>query len=558
MLKDGEVIRRSVRTVWLSSPVWAATSGVCVVLNALLPLTLLWAMGRMVDATLASIGSASGFCAMAILPAVLTFGAALFATYAFGIITDWCTSELGERIRGYIAEAIQTKMAQVSYQTMQDPQFQTDTFRAVTGSARRPVAIYFSALGALESLLTFIAMGAWLASVSWWLPLVVLASGTPVMIVRLWDTREAYNLYRDLANDERKAHYYNSVLTQPQYAPEVRLFGLCEWFRRKYSAIHAQTSSARISHERRSAMRQIVASGLSTAAVMVVFAAVIVILAGGGHSVGALATCLMAIRRAEAAVTNLTRRSTSVHSQGLYVRQLFEFLSLDKETERRAAFPPHFEKINVDNVSFTYPGSSRKALSGLTLSIKRGEVVGIRGGNGSGKSTLVKLLCGLLKPDGGSVNIDGTEVSGIAPKDVARHISAVFQDFMVYCATARENIEFGNICEESPERVRSSARAADIDSLIDSLPDGYDTELGNQFPGSEMFSRGEWQRLAQARVFYSRAEIIILDEAASALDHSARQTLGENIGRLREEGRTLIIVSHHSETLSLTDRVIDL
>lgn len=557
-MKDIEVIVRSVRTVWQSSPQWAAVSGVCVVLNALLPLTLLWAMGRMVDVTLASIGSAGGFSVMAVLPAVLTFGAVLFATYAFGIITDWCTSELGERIRGHIAEAIQTKMAQVSYQTMQSPQFQTDTFRAVTGSTRRPVGIYFSALGALESLLTFLAMGAWLAGVSWWLPLVVLASGIPVMAVRLWDTREAYSLYRGLASDERRAQYYNNVLMQPQYAPEVRLFGLDEWFRRKYAALHARTSSARIGHGRRSAMRQIAASGLSTAAVIVVFVIVIVTLADDGHSVGALATCLMAIRRAEAAVTNLSRRSMSVHSQGLYVRQLIEFLNIGDEPVRRAAFPPHFSQINVDHVSFSYPGSSRKALSGLTLSIKRGEVVGIRGGNGSGKSTLVKLLCGLLKPDEGSVSIDGTELSDMAQEEVTRHISAVFQDFMVYSASARENIEFGGGCEDSPGRVRKAARAADIDTLIGGLPEGYDTELGNQFPGSEMFSRGEWQRLAQARVFYSHAEIIILDEAASALDHSARQTLGANIGRLRREGRTLIIVSHHSETLSLADRVIDI
>lgn len=545
--------------MWRSSPLWAGVSGVCVLLNSALPLVMLWAMGRMVDATLASIGSACGFAIGDVLPPLLTFGATLFATYASGIVTEWCTSELGERLRGHVAEAIQAQMSRVSYQTMQSPQFQTDTFRAITGSTRRPVGIYFSTLGAVESALTFIAMGVWLMSVSWWLPLIVLLSGAPVMAVRLWDTRQAYKLYRGLAVDERKAHYYNGVLTQPRYAPEVRLFGLSGWFRRKYAEIHGRTSAERIRHERNSALRQIAASGLSTVAVMVVFVVVIVMSAGGGHSVGSLAACLIAIRRAEAAVASLSRRSMSVHSQELYLRSLFEFLSLKGEESRTAKFPSRFSSIRVDNVSFSYPGSSRTALNGLSLSIGRGEVVGIRGGNGSGKSTLVKMLCGLLRPDEGSVSVDGVEVGDMAPGEVSRHVAAVFQDFMVYCATARENIAFGDVgAEAKPERVRAAAGAAGLDGLFSGLKDGYDTEMGDQFPGSEMFSRGEWQRLAQARVFYSTADIIILDEAASALDPGARQALRDNVGRLRREGKTLIIVSHMSETLEIADRVIDL
>ena len=558
-MRSAEVIARSLRTVWQSSPKWAAVSGACVVLNAMLPLALLWSMSRMVDATLASMRSASEFSATDILPPLLTFGAALFATYALSAITDWCTSELGERLRGHVAEEVQKKMSRVSYQTMQSPQFQTDTFRAVTGSTRLPVNIYFSTLGAVESFLTFLAMGGWLMSVSWWLPLVVLLSGAPVMAVRLWDTREAYKLYRGLAGDERREHYYNSVLTHPRYAPEVRLFGIADWFRGKFAVIHGQAAGARIRQERRSAALQVAASALSTLAVLAVFVVVIVMSAQGGLSVGALATCLLAIRRAESAVTTLSKRSMSLHSQELYIRSLFEFLSLEDETSRRAEFPRDFERINVSGVSFSYPGSDRKALEGLSLSIGRGEVVGLRGGNGSGKSTLVKLLCGLLRPDEGSVNIDGVEVSDIAPAEVSRHVTAVFQDFMVYCATASENIRFGNIDGEANiTKERDAARSAGIDDLLSGLREGYATELGNHFPGSEMLSRGEWQRLAQARVFYSDAEIIILDEAASALDPGARQTLRDNIERLRREGKTLIIVSHLSETISMADRVIDL
>ncbi len=517
-------------------------------------------MGRVVDVTLASVGSAGGFDAMDILPSLALFGLALFGSYSAGVVSDWCREELGERLRGHVSGLIHSQMARVSYQTMQSPQFQTQAFRAISGSTQRPVNIFLSTLSLVESLLVFCSMSIWLMRVRWWLPFVVMLAGLPVFAVRVWSTREYYRLYHDQSVDERKMYYYNTVLTQPRYAPEVRLFGLADVFDRLFVAVRRRVSGARLSHERRSTVRQVFAMALSTLAIMAVFVIVIVLSVGGGLSVGSLAMYLMTIRRAETAATTVSRYSVSLHSQALYVRSLLEFLGLDEERGAESvAFPADFRSIEVDNVSFAYPGSERQALRGVSFSIRRGEVVGIRGGNGSGKSTLVKLLCGLLRPSDGSVKIGGVEVSNIHRGEISNHVAVVFQDFRPYCTTARENIHFGDIKNEADDiRIRQAAAEADIDGLISSLPNGYDTEVGDQFPGSEMFSRGEWQRLAQARVFYSHADIIIFDEAASALDQRARVTMQNNIARLRREGKTVIVVSHLTDTLSVVDREIAL
>lgn len=559
MAGGADSVLRSLRIVWSSSPRWAVASGICVVLNALLPLALLWSMGVVVDATLAEYGSADGFDVWRVMPALVMFGLSLFGTYSMTVVSDWCTSELAERLRHQIAQMVHNQMARVDYQTMQSPQFQSATFRAISGSSQRPVNIFLTLLGLVESALTFCVMSVWLMRVSWWLPFVVILAGLPVVIVRLRDTQEAYSLYKSLSDDERKMHYYNGVLTQPRYSPEVRLYGLAEFFSRLFEGYQCDVAERRICRQRRSVVRQVAASVLSAAAVVVVFLVVILVSVSGGLSVGSLAMYLLTIRRAEGAVAGMSRRSVSVHSQGLYVRSLFEFLSLDNLPPRKAAFPTDFEALRVENVSFRYPDSDRQALSGVSFEIKRGEVVGLRGGNGTGKSTLVKLICGLLRPDVGSVKIGDVEVSDLSASEVSTHISAVFQDFRVYCASARENILFGDMSSEPDEaRLREAAVDVGIDSLISSLPEGYDTQLGNQFKGSEMFSRGEWQRLARARVMYSRAEIVIFDEAQSALDAEARQTLARNICKLRAQGRTVIMVSHLSETFDLVDRVIDL
>lgn len=550
---------RSLRIVWDASPAWAVACGVCVVVSAVVPIAFLWTMGRVVDVTLDSVGSAGGFDAMTILPSLALFGLALFGSYTAGVVSDWCREELGERLRGHVSGLIHRQMARVSYQTMQSPQFQTKAFRAISGSTQRPVNIFLSTLSLVESLLVFCSMSIWLMRVRWWLPLVVMLAGFPVFAVRVWSTREYYRLYHDQSVDERKMYYYNTVLTQPRYAPEIRLFGLSGVFDRLFDEVRQRVSGTRLAHERISTVRQVLAMALSTLAIMAVFVIVIVLSVSGGLSVGSLAMYLMTIRRAETAATTVSRYSVSLHSQALYVRSLLEFLSLDEGNTNKETFPTGFQSIDVRNVSFSYPGSDRQALCGVSFSIRRGEVVGIRGGNGSGKSTLVKLLCGLLRPSDGSVTIGGVEVSQISPSEISNHVAVVFQDFRPYCTTARENIHFGDVKNETDDiRIRQAAAEADIDGLISSLPDGYDTELGDQFPGSEMFSRGEWQRLAQARVFYSHADIIIFDEAASALDQRARVTMQNNIARLRCEGKTVIVVSHLTDTLSVVDREIAL
>lgn len=559
---SGSALAQALRLVWGASPRGAVACAVCVAMRSALPLVLLWAMGRMVDATLAS------FEALRADPVeglrriawpVAAFGAALLATHAARIVADLKTEELGERLRAHVASLTQSQMERIDYQTLQSPQFQTEAFRAISGSTERPARIFATFMGLAQSAIIFCALSCWMFAIGWWLPLLTLAAGAPVVLARVAASRKSFDLYRRQADDERKMAYYNGVLTQPQYAPEVRVFGLWGHFRSAFELVRQRLSSSRLRLARQSAKRQGLAALASTAIIVGVFVCVIARCASGGLSVGALAMFLMTIRRAESAVAEVAHRGVSLHSQGLYVSSLLAFLRQESGGERTGRFPTPFRLLEIRDVSFRYPGSSRQALSGVSFRVGRGEVVGVAGRNGSGKSTLVKLICGLLRPDSGSVRIDGTDVTDIAPAELTAHMTAVFQDFRLYCATARDNIHFGDMATAADEgRMRAAATRAGIDQLIGALPHGYATEIGNQFPGSEMFSRGEWQRLALARALYSQADIIILDEASSALDKEARAGLHSIIDGLRQAGKTVIVVSHSAETLSLADRVYEM
>ncbi len=558
----GGVIWRALCIVWQSSRRWALANGVCVILSATMPVLLLWAMGRVVDDVLGSgmweDGDVWGGL-RGIAPSLAIFGLALWGGYIVGVLSEWCGDELGERIRGRVSSMTHAQMSRVSFQTMQSPQFQTEAFRAISGSTQRPVNIFLNTLSLAEALITFCAMSIWLMRVCWWLPIIVVLAGLPVVAVNMWDLRKSYKLYLSQSEDERKAQYYNKVLTQPRYSPEVRLFGLWDFFCGLYDSLHHKIAGERLSLERRNVLHQIITITLQSAAVVAVFVIVIFMTIGGGLSVGSLAMYLMAIRRAESSATIVAKRTVALHRQGLYIRSLFDFLDIKESGRNELKFPTDFRSIEIKNASFTYPGSERKAISGVSISIKRGEVVGIAGGNGSGKSTIVKMLSGLLRPDEGSVEVDGVAIADMSRDEVTAHIATVFQDFCTYNVSAADNIHFGDMSHHlDRDRMQQAAKDTDIDQLLTSLPDEYDTPLGAYFSGSEMFSRGEWQRMAMARAIYSQADIMIFDEAASALDPRARTTLRNNISRLREAGKTIIIVSHLEETLAMTDRVIEL
>ena len=248
-----------------------------------------------------------------------------------------------------------------------------------------------------------------------------------------------------------------------------------------------------------------------------------------------------------------------LYEDSLFIEDTFEFLNLEeniKATDPAIVPSPLSENIVLDNVSFTYPGNSLKTIKDVSFEIRQGEIIALVGPNGAGKSTLVRLLCRLYDPDSGSVNWDGQNIRNMDPEEYKKLFSVVFQDFMLYNLTAGENIRMGNIGEkESIKKIRTSALNAGIDELISSLPEGYDTPIGNLFNNSRELSWGEWQKIAIARALFRDAPVLILDEPSSALDADTEYDI---FSRFREivKGRTSILISHRFTNVNLADRII--
>lgn len=212
--------------------------------------------------------------------------------------------------------------------------------------------------------------------------------------------------------------------------------------------------------------------------------------------------------------------------------------------------------IKFNNIGFKYRNTNTWVLQGLNFTIKPGETIAIVGANGSGKTTLIKLLAGLYEPTEGKIFVDATDWSSIRSDELAKNVSVIFQDFMLYNVSAQDNIWYGNVQgERNDELIHGAAKDAGVHNLFSSFAKGYDTTLGNLFKGSQPLSQGEWQRTALARSFYNQATLILLDEPTSSLDAFTEAKLLDHFKSITQN-RTAVIVSHRLSTIKLADRIV--
>jgi ATP-binding cassette, subfamily B, bacterial len=253
-----------------------------------------------------------------------------------------------------------------------------------------------------------------------------------------------------------------------------------------------------------------------------------------------------------------------MYENNLYLNDLFELLATPVGIEGQAAAPTPIRPLPAttqgelvfEGVTFRYPGRDGDALTDVSFRIAPGETVAIVGRNGAGKSTLIKLVTRLYDPTSGRILLDGTDIRDIDPADLRRLIGGMFQDYVTYQASAAENIGLGELAQlEDREAVEAAARKGGADSLLDRLPDGWDTPLGKWFDGGVELSGGEWQKIALGRAFMRDARILLLDEPTSALDAQAEFELFARLQSLAR-GRTAIYISHRFSTVRQADRIL--
>ena len=252
---------------------------------------------------------------------------------------------------------------------------------------------------------------------------------------------------------------------------------------------------------------------------------------------------------------------SSIGTRTKYIERFFEFLSTGKIIEspqnpKTIPTKPWPTVIEFKNVSFKYPKTERYVLRNFNLTIKSGEKVALVGENGAGKTTLIKLLLRFHDVTEGEVLINGINVKDVSLEEWHKNIGALFQDFIKYQFTFKENVYFGDLSK--PKKVRFLKEVitqSGADKFIEDLPEGRNQIVGKMFEGGIDLSGGQWQKLALARAFYRNAPLLILDEPTSAIDTKAEFEIFQKVQSLQKD-KTVIIISHRFSTVRNADRIL--
>ncbi len=240
-------------------------------------------------------------------------------------------------------------------------------------------------------------------------------------------------------------------------------------------------------------------------------------------------------------------------SKALFSR-IFEYLDLPvtlTEPERSTPIPSGGGHLEIDTVSFTYPGAHRPALAQISIDVPAGSTLAIVGATGSGKSTLANLISRLADPDSGALRIDGVDLRDLRFADVAELVGVVSQDTYLLHASIAENLRYARP-EATDGELIEAARAAQIHEHIAALPDGYDTVVGAR---GHRFSGGEKQRIALARTILRNPRLLVLDEATSALDNTTERAVQAALDDLARD-RTTVTIAHRLSTVREADEIV--
>ncbi|MBK5006867.1 lipid A export permease/ATP-binding protein MsbA [Pseudomonas sp. S32] len=229
--------------------------------------------------------------------------------------------------------------------------------------------------------------------------------------------------------------------------------------------------------------------------------------------------------------------------------QLDEPRELDKGTVERDSVKGRLE---VRNLSFTYPGTERQVLRDINFTVEPGQMVALVGRSGSGKSTLAGLIPRFYHHDTGEILLDGVEIEDFKLLNLRRHIAQVNQHVTLFSDTIANNIAYGDLAGAPRADIEAAAEAAFAKDFVDQLPKGFDTQIGEN---GVLLSGGQRQRLAIARALLKNAPLLILDEATSALDTESERHIQAALDRVME-GRTTLVIAHRLSTIEKADQIL--
>lgn len=380
-----------------------------------------------------------------------------------------------------------------------------------------------------------------------------LLSVFPYLIVRLVRGKEFYELKRYQAAGERRRNYLYHLFGDKQAVKELRIFEIEDYIEQKMYAARDNMKQEVWNFKKRDMRSVLICEIFCKSGYLLSIFSTILLLLHQVLDVGMMAAALAAFTSFQTAAKYFLVSLGRIPECAAFVKDYYDFMDMEEAEKGTEKLCSDFDSIKVKQLSFSYPGRKTPAVSNLSFTIKRNEVVAIVGNNGSGKTTLVKLLTGLYQAQKGQIYYGRQNLRSLDPEEFYKQISFVSQDFIKYESTVRENIGIGDWKQmENTDKIYMLLHQVGLETFISHA--SVNQLLGNEFGGREL-SVGQWQKLAIARGMMKDSSVIFLDEPTAALDPLMETKVLKMFLKIARE-KTAIIVSHRIGICKEVDKII--
>lgn len=380
-----------------------------------------------------------------------------------------------------------------------------------------------------------------------------LLSVFPYLIVRLVRGKEFYELKRYQAAGERRRNYLYHLFGDKQAVKELRIFEIEDYIEQKMYAARDNMKQEVWNFKKRDMRSLLICEIFCKSGYLLSIFSTILLLLHQVLDVGMMAAALVAFTSFQTAAKYFLVSLGRIPECAAFVKDYYDFMDMEEAERGTEKLCSDFDSIKVKQLSFSYPGRKTPAVSNLSFTIKRNEVVAIVGNNGSGKTTLVKLLTGLYQAQKGQIYYGRQNLRSLDPEEFYKQISFVSQDFIKYELTVRENIGIGDWKQmENTDKIYMLLHQVGLETFISQA--SVNQLLGNEFGGREL-SVGQWQKLAIARGMMKDSSVIFLDEPTAALDPLMETKVLKMFLKIARE-KTAIIVSHRIGICKEVDKII--
>lgn len=479
---------------------------------------------------------------------------ALFSSF-LQRIDQWLAKVFANKMEYTISKRIILLTSEFSMEQFDDPETYDKISMAIKETPQRCLDILTTMTQLITCLFQTIGCAIILASFGRILVPISTISVLPLFLTDYINNKYWYNVYKERLEQNRFVEFLKELLIKNENIKELKLFQnrfeIISRISNIYEGFYITDKKVRFKY----AIRSAGISAIDIVANYIVNTFIVISSIAAQSTIGQITMQISSAGSFRSALNVFISELSSMHEHSLYMQSLGDLEKIPRISKGKLlSMPKNFHKIEFCNVSFTYPGANHNALNNISLCFQSDKSYAIVGLNGSGKTTLLKLLLKLYKPSSGVIYLDSTDIQEIDTNEYYKSISAVFQDFIHYPFSVKDNIS-GVSASISQVDLINAASLSSAEEFIFDLPSGFATMLMKEWTGGVELSLGQWQKIAISRCFYRNASIYILDEPFSALDPLAEITAIENISK-QKQGRLCLFITHRMTSIVLADEIV--